>query len=112
MSTLLLRDWLIDRAKEAGHWPPAVEVAAKASVEKPTLKDDTQIAREARERAQEELENALVVDPKAPDAEARQLMADLVGFHRREAKPAWWAFFDRQERSVKQLQDDNQYIGD
>ena len=33
-------------------------------------------------------------------------MADLVGFHRREAKPAWWAFFDRQERSVEELQDD------
>jgi predicted RecB family nuclease len=109
LSTLLLRDWLIDRAKEAGRWPPAVE--AEASVEKPTLKDDAQIAREERERAQEELENALVVDPKAPDAEARQLMADLVGFHRREAKPAWWAFFDRQERSMEELQDDSECIG-
>ena len=111
LSTLLLRDWLIDRAKEAGHWPPAAEVAADPSVEKPALKDDAQIAREESERAQEELENALVVDPKAPDAEARQLMADLVGFHRREAKPAWWAFFDRQERSVEELQDDSECIG-
>ncbi len=111
LSTLLLRDWLIDRAKEAGHWPPAAEVAAEPSVEKPTLKDDTQIAREERERAQQELENALVVDPKAPDADARQLMADLVGFHRREAKPAWWAFFDRQERSAEELQDDSECIG-
>ena len=23
LSTLLLRDWLIERAKEAGRWPPA-----------------------------------------------------------------------------------------
>ena len=88
-----------------------LEVPAESSVGKPTLKDDAQIAREERERAQEELENALVVDPKAPDAEARQLMADLVGFHRREAKPAWWAFFDRQERSVEELQDDSECIG-
>src|SRR5271156_3389865 len=109
LSTLLLRDWLIDRAKEAGRWPPAAE--AELSIEKPTLKDDAQIAREERERAQEELETALVADPKAPDAEARQLMADLVGFHRREAKPAWWAFFDRQERSGEELQDDSECIG-
>src|SRR5271168_5604028 len=46
LSTLLLRDWLIDRAKEAGHWPPAAEVAAEPFVEKPTIKDDAQIARE------------------------------------------------------------------
>ena len=26
LSTLLLRDWLIERAKETGHWPPAAEV--------------------------------------------------------------------------------------
>jgi predicted RecB family nuclease len=111
LSTLLLRDWLIDRAKEADHWPPPAEVVAELPIGDPTLKDDAQIAREERERAQEELENALVVDPKAPDAEARQLMADLVGFHRREEKPAWWAFFDRQERSVEELQDDSECIG-
>jgi len=38
-------------------------------------------------------------------------MADLVGFHRREAKPAWWEFFDRQERSAEELQDDDECLG-
>ena len=38
-------------------------------------------------------------------------MADLVGFHRREAKPAWWAFFDRQEQSAEELQDDAECLG-
>jgi hypothetical protein len=71
----------------------------------------TPAKREERERAQAALETALVADPKAPDAEARQLMADLVGFHRREAKPAWWAFFDRQERSIEELQDDDECLG-
>ena len=86
LSTLLLRGWLIERAKEAGHWPPTPQVASEASVGKSAVEDDGQIEREERERAQEALEAALVADPKAPDAEARQLMADLVGFHRREAK--------------------------
>jgi predicted RecB family nuclease len=111
LSTLLLRDWLIERAKEAGHLPPSAEVATETSVGKSDVKDDGQIEREERERAQEALEAALVADPKSPDAEARQLMADLVGFHRREAKPAWWAFFDRQEWSVEELQDDGECIG-
>ena len=62
------------------------------------------------EQAQSSLESALVSDPEAPDAHARQLMADLVGFHRREAKPAWWAFFDRQERSAEELQDDGECL--
>src|SRR5439155_6758011 len=50
-------------------------------------------------------------DPQAADAGARQLMADLVGFHRREAKPAWWAFFDRQERGAEELADDADCLG-
>ena len=35
LSTLLLRDWLIERAKEAGHWPPAAEVATKGLSKSP-----------------------------------------------------------------------------
>jgi predicted RecB family nuclease len=104
LSTLLLRDWLIDRAKEAGRWPPPpLKVPAETAAGEPEPDGDKRSEREEREHAQTLLEAALVADPKAPDAEARQLMADLVGFHRREAKPAWWAFFDRQERSVEGL---------
>ena len=111
LSTFLLRDWLIERAKETGRWPPTVKVTPETSVGESELKDDGQIEREERERAQAALEAALVSDPEVPDAEARQLMADLVGFHRREAKPAWWAFFDRQERSAEELQDDDECLG-
>ena len=111
LSTFLLRDWLVERAKESGRWPPAAEVTTDRSVGESELQDDRQSEREERERAQAALEAALVADPEAPDAGARQLMADLVGFHRREAKPAWWAFFDRQERTVEELQDDDECLG-
>ena len=109
LSTFLLRDWLIERAKESGRWPPAAEVTAGRSVEE--AEDASKAEREERERAQAELEAALVSDAGAADAEARQLMADLVDFHRREAKPAWWAFFDRQEQSAEELQDDAECLG-
>jgi predicted RecB family nuclease len=109
LSTFLLRDWLIERAKESGHWPPVAKVTASRSVREAEAGD--QAEREERERAQAALEAALVSDGGAADAEARQLMADLVGFHRREAKSAWWAFFDRQEQSADELQDDAECLG-
>ncbi len=37
-------------------------------------------------------------------------MADLVGFHRREQKPAWWAYLDRQERGIEELQEDEECL--
>ena len=60
--------------------------------------------------AQVALEARLLEGRGADDA-MRQLVADLVGFHRREEKPAWWAFFDRQECSVDELIDDGECLG-
>ena len=111
LSTLLLRDWLIKCAGKAGRWPPTAKVSTETSIGASEPGGDTRDKRQERERAQTALEAALVADPETPDADARQLMADLVGFHRREAKPAWWAFFDRQERSVEELQDDDKCLG-
>src|SRR6478672_8840316 len=108
LSTLLLRDWLIKCAGDAGRWPPPVKTSTGMPIGESEPKDDGQNEREERECAQAALEAALVADPEAPDTEARQLMADLVGFHRREAKPAWWAFFDRQERTEEELLDDGE----
>jgi predicted RecB family nuclease len=109
VSTFLLRNWLIDRAKETGRWPP-VAVTIGAPAEDSEAAQNRQADREALEREQAALEAALVSNPQLSDAPVRQLMADLVGFHRREAKPAWWAFFDRQERSAEELRDDEECL--
>ena len=111
LSTLLLRDWLIEHAKKTGRWPPAAKITTQPAVGDSESEDDWWKEREERERAQAALEAVLVADSEAPDADARQLMADLVGFHRREAKPAWWAFFDRQERRTEELKDDDECLG-
>jgi uncharacterized protein len=111
LSTRLLRDWLIERAREAGRWPPSSDAAPDGVVSDPEVASNKQAEREAKERAQAELEAALIADTHAPDAITRQLMADLVGFHRREAKPGWWAYFDRQERTAAELQDDDECLG-
>lgn len=106
LSTLLLRDWLLEVAEREGLRRETKFVAPAA----PAGTDDERARREQREREQADLEASLL-DEKAPDSAARRLMADLAGFHRREQKPAWWAFFDRQERLVEELCDDDECLG-
>ena len=38
------------------------------------------------------------------------LLADLLDYHRREAKPEWWAYFERQKKSLDDLLDDTEAI--
>ena len=45
------------------------------------------------------------------EREARHLAADLLRFHEREAKPEWWAFFERQGAPPEALVDDADCLG-
>ena len=45
------------------------------------------------------------------DAERQRLLFDLGCFHRREAKPAWWAIFDSLGRDTDELIDDLDCLG-
>jgi hypothetical protein len=49
----------------------------------------------------------------APEGERqwRELAGHLVDFHRREAKPEWWAMFNRQDMSEEELIDDAECVG-
>lgn len=42
-----------------------------------------------------------------PEQRARRLAFALTGYHAREAKPQWWAFFDRRNKTVDQLRDED-----
>ena len=110
LSTLLLRDWLDGLAgPERGQSPglaPAEEPAPETDRER-TARE----AREERVARQAALIERLTADPAHPEAELRQLVADLVGFHEREARPAWWAFFDRREREAEEHVDDDECLG-
>ncbi len=53
-----------------------------------------------------------MLDGAAPgDRQWRELAGQLVGFHKREAKPEWWAMFNRQDMSEDELVDDAECIG-
>ena len=45
------------------------------------------------------------------DREWRELAGQLVDFHKREAKPEWWAMFNRQDMTEEELIDDAECIG-
>ena len=53
----------------------------------------------------------LADEDKTPEYLNNELVFQLMDFHRREAKPAWWAFFERAEKSQDELIEDPDCIG-
>lgn len=97
-STRLCRDWLLaQRPAEAAWFTREVAAADPAKVEQRV---------EAEVRAAD-LARRLVA--QAPDdARAwRELLCHLLEFHRREAKPDWWAMFAHLEMTAEELLEDS-----
>lgn len=95
MSTLDLHRWLLARKAEAEAalgeavpWRPAIPPEPE--------KNDPELDGLAAQLA------SGVDDPEraAPDDRARWLAAQLLVYHRREAKPEWWAYFERMRRKM------------
>ena len=100
-STHLLREWLLGRREEAiarfGY-----EIQWRAGPE--SWEPDAE-AQEELDALQAGLLDGVpedVVD-QDEDQHGRWLMAQLTDYHRREAKPAWWAYFERLEADEEQL---------
>ena len=81
-----------DGAEGVGPIGAGIEAEAKASDPARTTTDASRLVDE-RERT------------------ARDLAADLLRFHEREAKPEWWAFFERQGATPETLVDDADCLG-
>jgi predicted RecB family nuclease len=101
-STLACRDWLLDHRPDSAAWftGPAVTEEAPAKAEARTLAE-----------AQTQAMVAALADSLDDDKPWRELLGLLLEFHRREAKPAWWAQFTRQLMSEEELVDDAECIG-
>jgi uncharacterized protein len=100
LSTVKLRDWLLERKVEAEtrfgcSVPWKVPGEVKVSEKREEI--------DARTQARIEQLRAL----GTPEA---VLLADLLNYHRREAKPEWWAYYDRQKKSLDDLLDDTEAI--
>lgn len=110
VSTQKLRDWLLGMRPAGLPWFEVTR-AADAKEEEKALR-----AREI-EAALLAYSMGLLRDvpaddqQRSPEDHARQLLFDLLDFHRRAAKPEWWAMFDRRDRTEDELIDDIECIG-
>jgi predicted RecB family nuclease len=107
-SLLMCRDWLLRLRPSEVPWF-GTDTAADTGV----VAEDP--ARAAKRKEDEERNAALVATllDGAPetDREWRELAGQLVDFHKREAKPEWWAMFNRQDMTEEELIDDAECIG-
>jgi predicted RecB family nuclease len=99
LSTYLLREWLLERKADAqAAW--GTEIAWRAPPELREITPEAEEEREERDALREELL-----------ARGEELAAFVLEYHRREAKPVWWAFFRRLELTVPELIEDAESIG-
>jgi len=96
-ATLALRGWLVDHRPDDAGWatPPDARPV-----------DDDRQKNDARREA---LRQALLAGASA--GSPRWLAAELLEYHRREARPAWWWFFQRCQMSADELFEDGEAIG-
>ncbi len=112
-STLALYDWLRGlRPEVEREWN--VELGTLEPEPPKELSDKARLRLERAEALRERLLAGLPDDETLDDElqRARRVAFDLVGYHSRESKPAYWEFFARRERTVEQLRDeDSEAIG-
>lgn len=101
-STLACRDWLLGFRPAAAEWftRPAIAVD-----------DPVRDAKREEAAARTEAVTAALLTCSPGDRAWRELLASLLEFHRREAKPTWWAQFARAEMSEDELVDEAECIG-
>jgi len=111
LSTRRLRDWLEARRDElASTTSQNVPRPAPRSPEAPPqLSEASARVQEVADR----LAEGVPVDPgqRSPDEQASWLLAQLLSWHRREAKVAFWEFFNRMGMDATELTADTQALG-
>jgi len=111
-STHLLRAWLVKvRAEYNSTHEPAI------AWHQPTPKSPASEPKNVPELVSVMLDGAVAptslaeLRASSERARARWLLGHLMQYHRREAKPEWWAFFDRQMHPHDLAEMDNEAIG-
>ncbi|MBC7632464.1 ATP-binding protein, partial [Aeromicrobium sp.] len=92
VSTWRLRDWLLAQVDDDG---------TSATMSGPTSDDsgDGDLSADSIDEISPIMDALLAhagnPEDRTPDEQAAAMVAAAVGYHRREHKPFWWAFFDR-----------------
>ncbi len=113
LSTLGLRDWLEGLRVEAGPLYPGGIVPRPGPGE--PAAPDTVTAKRAETKAREDALRAGIPADRADrtdEEQGRWLLAALLDWHDREAKPQWWDFYRLVEASTEDLMADGSALGD
>jgi uncharacterized protein len=104
ISTAKLRDWLLTFRPEHAKWfdGPAPPEDAEKAVERNEQRQKFEA------RYHEYAERLRALGPTEDDY--RHRLADLLGFHQREARPQWWEYFARKDRFEDELLDDTECL--
>ncbi|MFH0945423.1 MAG: TM0106 family RecB-like putative nuclease, partial [Planctomycetota bacterium] len=101
-STLELAAWLRARQKESG-------IAYVRANEPP--EEDEEPDEEQPDALRQEVFDRLTQQAGADSEDIATLLSQLIGFHRREDKPKWWAAFERTQKTAGELMEDFHCIG-
>jgi uncharacterized protein len=114
VSTWELHEWLLGLKAEAEEAFGAAIGARTTDDEAAELSEKLAEGREEIEALQARLTAGVPDDLGQADDEqlARWLLAQLLDYHWREAKPGYWAYFDRLEKSSEELVEDTEAIGE
>jgi predicted RecB family nuclease len=102
ISTLKLRDWLLKLRLTHLSW---------FAGNTPDVKEAERTAE--RQAAEQRMAATIAELMKCSDAERsfRELLGQLLEFHKREAKPEWWFQFTRADMALEELIEDSECIG-
>ncbi len=108
ISTYKLRDWLVAKRPAELPW-----FRKPGNGEDPTLgrEPDLETERKPWEIEYEQYQTRLLRKASGNKANCHELMSHLLEFHNREEKPEWWAFFERQNLSEDELEENAECLG-
>ena len=106
-ATLALRDWLEERRAELAARLGA-ELPRPVAVDAEPVTEDPEVT-----RIRAALLAGLPAEPgeRTGEQKAKALLADLLDWHRREAKPAWWRYFRVRTLSAAELTGEPDALG-
>lgn len=110
-STMELHRWLIKQRPAELEWAISaleVEVTDEPPVTPASALREMELAR-YRHLLLGDAE--IAEEDKTPEYLVNELVFQLMDFHRREAKPAWWNYFKRVTMSTEELIEDSECIG-
>lgn len=101
VSTKKLRDWLISLRPSSAPW-----------FVKDKKTEEEFVHRKSWEIEYDNYRQQLLTGASETNYPFRELISQLLEFHRREAKPEWWAHFERQDKLPYELIDDAECLAE